>query len=127
MNDPQSTGQTHWTGVKLWGYLKDVESINLGYASLTRLLYEENFCLKVPRSWSDKQDAVLREQFKKDISIHLKNKDLEVWYCDESGFLADPRPRRVWAARLRRHAPTSTCVKQLLAQCVHEAGHCQRL
>ena len=50
MNDPQSAGQTHWTGVKLWGYLKDVESINLGYASLIRLLHEENFCLKVPRS-----------------------------------------------------------------------------
>ena len=108
MNDPQSAGQTHWTGVKLWGYLKDVESINLGYASLTRLLHEENFCLKVPRSWSDKQDAVLREQFKKDIYIHLKNKDLEVWYCDESGFLADPRPRRVWAIKGSKVKTTRT-------------------
>jgi transposase len=99
MNNPQSAGQTHWTGVKLWGYLKEVESIKLGYSTLARLLHEENFCLKVPRSWPAKQDPVLRAQFRNDISIHLKNNDIDLWFCDESGFLADPRPRRVWAVK----------------------------
>lgn len=99
MNDPQSAGQTHWTGIKIWGYLKEVESINLGYSTLTRLLHAENFCLKVPRSWPEKQDPVLRAQFRSDVSNMLDNDSIELWFGDESGFLADPRPRRVWAVK----------------------------
>jgi len=109
MSDPQSKGQTHWTCVKLWGHLKDVESINLGYSTLLRLLHSENFCLKVPRSWSDKQDPDLRAKFCKDISIHLENKEIEVWFSDESGFLGDPRPRRVWAIKGSKIKTTRTC------------------
>lgn len=108
MNDPQSAGQTHWTGRKIWGYLKEVESINLGYSTLTRLLHEENFCLKVPRPWPEKQDPVLRAQFRRDISNMLDNEDLDVWFCDESGFLADPRPRRVWAVKGSKIKSTRT-------------------
>jgi len=108
MNDPQSAGQTHWTCIKLWGYLKEVESINLGYSTLARLLHTENFCLKVPRTWPEKHDPVLRAQFQNDISILLENGDLEVWFCDESGFLADPRPRRVWAVKGSKVKTTRT-------------------
>ena len=99
MSDPQSAGQTHWTCTKLHGYLREVESINLGYSTLARLLHEENFCLKFPRSWPDKQDPVQRAQFQRDVSILLDNEDLEIWFSDESGFLADPRPRQVWAVK----------------------------
>jgi len=110
MKDPQSVGQTHWTAIKFWGYLREVESIFLGYSTLTRMLHDEKFCLKVPRSWSDKQDPILRSKFRKDMSMLLKDKDIEVWFCDESGFLADPRPRRVWAEKGSKIKTTRTCV-----------------
>jgi len=108
MKNPQSADQTHWTCVKLWGYLKEKESINLGYSTLARLLHAENFCLKFPRSCPDKQDAVLRAQFRDDLSKLMKNEDIEIWFGDESGFLADPRPRQVWAEKGSKVKTTRT-------------------
>ena len=47
MSDPQSADQTHWTGVKLWGYLREEESIFFGYDS------KENFDKKYNSNWHD--------------------------------------------------------------------------
>lgn len=108
MSDPQSANQTHWTCVKLWGYLKEKESINLGYSTLARLLHAANFCLKFPRPWPDKNDPILRAKFREDLSMLMNNQDKEIWFGDESGFLADPRPRQVWAIKGSKIKTTRT-------------------
>ena len=108
MKDPESAGQTHWTVVKLWGYLKEIESIHLGYSTLARLLHEEKFCRKFPRPWPEKQDEELRAKFKAEISDLYQKDDLELWFCDESGFLADPRPRQVWVMKGSKVKTTRT-------------------
>jgi transposase len=108
MNDPELAGEDHWTGVKIWGYLREKEKIYLGYSTLIRLFHDENFCLKVPRSWPEKQDPDLRDQFKRDISILLNKEDIEVWFGDESGFLADPRPRQMWVVKGSKVKTTRT-------------------
>ena len=99
IDNPQLANQYHWTAVKLHGFLKENESIELGYSSLTRLLHNEGYALKVPRSWPVDQDEAQRKAFVINMNNLLEKQDVEVWFGDESGFLADPRPRRIWAKK----------------------------
>jgi len=99
VENPDIANECHWTAIKLHGYLKKNEAIELGYSSLTRLLHKKGFALKRPRPWPVGQDVEKRRQFVEDLNNLLSEGDLEVWFCDESGFLADPRPRRIWAKK----------------------------
>jgi len=83
----------------LHGYLRKNEAINLGYSSLTRAMRKKGFVLKKPRPWPVGQDEEKRKQFVEELDNLLQDKNLEVWFGDESGFLADPRPRRIWAKK----------------------------
>lgn len=99
IDNPSKAGQTHWTAVKLCGYLKAEKYLELGYSTFARWLHEQDYCLKVPRPWSTEQDAQLRQDFINQLDIVMQDGSREVWFADESGFLADPRPRRIWAKR----------------------------
>jgi len=108
VDNPNKAGQTHWTAVKLHGFIKEQESIKLGYSTLARWLHKQRYVLKVPRPWPVDQDEEARKQFLEQLNPLLERKDLEVWFSDESGFLGDPRPRRVWAKKGSKPTTPST-------------------
>lgn len=99
LDKPEKAKQKHWTGVKFHGFLKDDLNIEVGYSTVIRFLHEQNYCLKVPRPWPDRQDEEKREAFRKEIRELLKDPCVEIWFGDESGFEGDPRPRRRWAKK----------------------------
>lgn len=96
---PQEVGVTHWTGVKLHGYLRNTLQIEVGYSTVIRFLQQQNFRLKVPRPWSDRQDEEARMTFCKDLLALVEDPQIELWFGDESGFEGDPRPRQRWAQK----------------------------
>jgi len=89
----------HWTGVKFHGYLRDALQIEVGYSTVIRFLHEQNYRLKVPQPWPDRQDETLRQAFREKLKTLLEDPDAKLWFGDESGFQGDPRPRRRWAKK----------------------------
>lgn len=99
LRTPEKVGVTHWTGVKLHGYLRDTLQIQVGYSTVIRFLQEQKFRLKVPRPWPDRQDEQARKAFCHHLAELIEDPQVELWFGDESGFEGDPRPRRRWAQR----------------------------
>ena len=99
IRQPQEVGVTHWTGKKFHGYLRDELDVEVGYRTVIRWLHENNFRLKVPQQWPDRQDEGLRRAFVDRIRTWLSDEQIELWYTDETGIEGDPRPRRRWAER----------------------------
>ncbi len=99
LEHPEKVEEVHWTGRKFHGYLKDQLDFELSYRTVLRFFREHNYRLKVPRSWSDKQDEQKRKAFRKQLGTLLQDAEIELWFGDESGFEADPRPRRRWAKK----------------------------
>ena len=64
-----------------------------------RLLHEKGYVLKVPQPWPDRQDEELREKFLVRLRTLAEDKDVELWYGDETGIDGEPRPRRGWAIK----------------------------
>lgn len=96
---PGQVGVTHWTGKKFHGYLTDTLELEVGYRTVIRWLHEQNFALKVPRPWPDRQEEALRQAFQERLRAWLVAEDTDLWYLDEMGVEGDPRPRRRWAQR----------------------------
>ena len=96
---PEKAKQTHWTAKKFHGYLRDELKEEVGYSTLVRWLHDNNFALKVPRPWPDRQNEEARKAFVERIKSLLTDSDIELWYADESGIEGDPRPRRRWAKK----------------------------
>ena len=61
-----------------------------------RYLHEQRYKLKVPRPWPLNQDEEQRESFCQKLSDWQQDPQVDLWFCDESGFEGDPRPRRTW-------------------------------
>jgi transposase len=99
VEEPQSVGECHWTAKKFHGYLRSVCGEALSYSTVTRWLHEQNYRLKVPRPWPDRQDEAQREAFVVQLRQWLADEQIELWFSDESGFEGDPRPRRRWVPK----------------------------
>lgn len=99
VEQPALAGQTHWTAKKFHGYLRHELDQDVGYSTVVRWLHENNFVLKVPRSWPDRQDPEKREAFLELLRGWLADPDIDIWYLDETGIEGDPRPRRRWAQK----------------------------
>jgi len=99
VDTPQHVGVTHWTGRKFHGYLTATLNLAVGYRTVVRWLHENNFRLKVPRPWPDRQDESLRQAFQEKLKTWLVDEQIDLWYLDEMGVEGDPRPRRRWAQR----------------------------
>ncbi len=113
---PSLAGQTHWTAVKLHGWIKEHLQTQLGHSTTVRYLHEHDYKLKVPRPWPLDHDRDLREAFCEKLRPWQDDENTDVWFCDEpersgdrqpkaarrastasqSGFEGDPRPRRIW-------------------------------
>ena len=94
---PDKAGHTHWTGKKFHGYLTQNLVEKLGYSTLMRFLGEQDYRLKVPQPWPDRQDEPEREAYIEQLGHFLTDASIDLWFADESGFEGDPRPRRRFA------------------------------
>ena len=91
--EPAQAQQTHWTAVKVQGYLKEKLAIDLGYRTAVRWLHELDFHLRVPRLWPERQDEEKRRLFLEQLGSWTADEAVELWFLDESGVEGDPRPR----------------------------------
>jgi transposase len=94
---PSQAEITHWTAKKFHGYLREELQLEVGYSTTVRWLHEQNFRLKVPQPWPDRQDEQQREAWMVKLRGLLADADVDLWYMDEMGVEGDPRPRRRWA------------------------------
>jgi transposase len=97
LDEPHKAAQVHWTGVKFHGYLRQELQLQVGYTTVIRFLHEQNYRLKVPQPWPDRQNEQERKQFVEKLCALLEDPEIDLWFSDESGFEGDPRPRRRWA------------------------------
>ena len=106
IEDPSLAGQSHWTAVKLHGWIKDNLQTQLGYSTTVRYLHAHDYRLKVPRPWPLEHDADKREAFCQKLQLWQNDPSIDLWFADESGFEGDPRPRRTWTKIGHvRHSP----------------------
>ena len=96
LENPQSAGQVHWTGVKLHGYLQEKLCLELGYRTAIRWLHELDFHLRLPRPWPERQNEEERNRFRAELNALSQDPNVELWFSDECGVEGDPRPRRRW-------------------------------
>lgn len=106
LDQPEACGETHWTGRKFHGFLRDDLGRDVAYSTLMRNLKERGYVLRVPRPWPDRQNDQEREVFCERLKEMLDDPEIEVWFADETGVEGDPRPRRRWVQRGDR--PTVT-------------------
>ena len=97
VDDPSLAGETHWTGVKLCGWLLEEKRIALSYRTPVRHLHEHHDVRKIPRPMPEPPDRDAwedqREIFAFELLEMLENPACEVFFGDEAGFEGDPRPR----------------------------------
>jgi len=96
VDEPSKANQSHWTAVKLHGWIKDQLQIELGYSTTVRYLHEQDYKLKVPRPWPLNQDEEARQAFCEKLQAWQADANVDLWFSDESGIEGDPRPRRQW-------------------------------
>lgn len=103
VDDPSLAGQSHWTAVKLHGWLRDERKLDLSYRTVVRYLHEQGYVRKMPRpvpappdpdSWEKS-----REAFAVELLALLEDPSQQVFFGDEAGFEGDPRPRQKWVKR----------------------------
>lgn len=99
IEEPSKAGQEHWTGRKFHGYMRENLGQEVSYSTVIRLFHREGYALKVPQPWPDRQDEQARKAFVERLKQWLADEGIELWFCDESGFEGDPRPRRRWAKK----------------------------
>ena len=99
IDEPSKADQVHWTGRKFHGYLCDTLGQHVSYSTVIRLFHREGYALKVPQPWPDRQNEEERKAFVAKLKRWLADSGIELWFCDESGFEGDPRPRRRWAKK----------------------------
>ena len=58
--------------------------------------HKQGDALKTAQPWPDKHDEQLRETFWQELKQLIKRPDVDIWFADEPGFEADPRPRKRW-------------------------------
>ena len=93
--NPASAGHRHWTARKFHGYLNKEVGLEVGYSTLVRWLHKQNFRLKVPQPWPDRQDEELREAFVKRLRAWVRDADVELsgWpLVDRTKGPRTPRP-----------------------------------
>lgn len=99
LRHPSKAEIAHWTAKKFHGHLRDELRIEAGYRTVVRWMHEQNFRLKVPQPWPDRQDEDARKHWLQGLRGLLADADIDLWYQDEMGVEGDPRPRRRWAEK----------------------------
>ena len=97
--EPGRAQRVFWTATAFHGHITKKYRIECSYDTVLRLLHEKGYTLKVPQPWPDRQDEVLRGEFRIQLSTLVNDHDIEIWYGDETGIDGEPKPRRSWAIR----------------------------
>ncbi|MDX1958701.1 MAG: IS630 family transposase [Leptospiraceae bacterium] len=106
LENPNKAKETHWTGIKLHGYLKDKLKKKASYSTLIRELHLADYKLKIPRKMPAQQEEEKRKAFKIGLEMLLKDDSNEIWFGDETGIEGDPRPRKRWVKKNQKpHIP----------------------
>jgi transposase len=96
---PKELGEDFWTKRKFHTFLKQKLDFKLGYSTLAKYLQDEGYRLLVPRPESPERNPQLRGEFLDKLNLLLENNPESVWFCDEVGFMADPRPKSQYALK----------------------------
>ena len=96
---PNDLGENFWTKRKFHSFLKRELNFDLGYSTLAKLLQNQGYRLLVPRPESPDRDPQLRGEFTDCLNTLLEIDPESVWFCDEVGFMADPRPKAQYALK----------------------------
>jgi len=99
LENPNKAKESHWTGIKLHGYIKDKLKKKASYSTLIRELHLADYKLKIPRKMPAQQDEEKRKAFKIELELLLKDDSNEIWFGDETGFEGDPTPRKRWVKK----------------------------
>lgn len=103
LENPSMGGHRHWTAVKLHGYLRKELQLDLSYSSVLRYLHQHHykrlFPQPVPQAPDSEQWKAKRKAYQQHIETLIKEPGNRIWFCDESGFEGDPRPRQRWAKK----------------------------
>ena len=103
LDAPSTIGLQHWTAVKLHGYLTNTLKLEVSYATLVRNLHESGRCLKVPRPMPQPPDEeawlAQRTAFANKLKAWMADDTVHLWFGDECGIEADPRPRKRWVEK----------------------------
>lgn len=99
LEEPQTAGETHWTGRKFHGFLRKELELEVAYSTTMRYLAEQDYRLKIPQPWPDRQDEEERQAFLEKLLAFLACLETEIWFCDETGIEGDPRPRARFAKK----------------------------
>ena len=94
IQSPDKSSNNHWTGKKLHGFVQEDLNVTFGYSTLIRYLHEQNLKRLVPRRYPGEPDPEKRKLFIETITILASDADVELHFCDESGFEGDPKPRQ---------------------------------
>lgn len=100
LDDPGRANEEHWTAVKLRGYLVRECSVEASYPALVHYLHEFSGHPRVPRPMPEplcrETWEAQREAFAQQMRVWIADPGVELWFSDECGVEADPRPRRRW-------------------------------
>lgn len=99
LDHPEEVQVTHWTGKKFHGFLREELGIEIGYSTLMAWLHDQDYRLKVPQPWPDRQDEEARQAFVERLQGWIADEQVELWFSDETGIEGDPRPRRRFARK----------------------------
>jgi transposase len=97
--EPGRAQRAFWTATAFHGHITEKYRIECSHDTVLRLLHEKGYTLKVPQPWPDRQDEVLREEFRMHLSTIVNDPDIDIWYGDETGIDGEPKPRRSWAIK----------------------------
>lgn len=103
VDDPGQADQTHWTAIKLCGWLQQEKDLDISYRTLVRYLHENDYAQRIPRPMPEPPDRDIwenqREDFVSRLLDLLEDTSAVIFFGDEAGFEGDPRPRRKWVRR----------------------------
>ena len=98
LDHPELSNESHWTLLKLYGKLRKTFLHDVGYSTFTDMVRSANYRRLVPRPESPDRNEELRTSFVERLQRSLLS-GLRVWFMDEAGFLADPRPKAMYAKK----------------------------
>lgn len=102
LDAPEQAQREFWTARAFHGYIRERCEVECSYQTVVRFFHDKGFALKVPQPWPDRQDEQLRAGFRERLRQWAQEQDTDIWFCDESGFEGDPRPRRRWDRKGRK-------------------------
>ncbi|MCP3876529.1 MAG: IS630 family transposase [Desulfobacteraceae bacterium] len=96
IDQPEKAEREFWTAKAFHGYIGKAYEIECSYQTVVRFFHNQGFALKVPQTWPDRQDEEKRKVFLEELELLYKDRKVDIWFQDETGFEGDPRPRRRW-------------------------------